>query len=113
MYGNDPSVEGLILLSPPLHRAGDEHLDAWAASGKPFVALIPEHDDYLQPPAARARFARVPQSEVVAVAGAKHLWVGEPSVRRVLDEIVLRIAPSAYPLPTRWPGVDDVFPVER
>ena len=32
-----------------------------------------------------ARFARVPQAEVVGVDGAKHLWVGEPYVRIVLE----------------------------
>jgi uncharacterized protein len=104
MYGLDPSVEGAILLSPPLRRAGDEQLDAWAESGKPVLALIPEHDDYLRPPEARERFARVPQAQVIGVDGAKHLWVGEPSVRRVLDEIVRRVVPDRYPLPTT---VDD------
>jgi alpha/beta superfamily hydrolase len=99
MYGMDPSVEGLILLSPPLRYARDEHLDAWAASGKPVLALVPELDDYLRPPEARERFARIPQAEVVGVEGAKHLWVGEPSVRRVLNEIVRRVAPDRFPLP--------------
>ncbi|MDQ1627312.1 MAG: uncharacterized protein QOI54_1056 [Actinomycetota bacterium] len=103
MHGLDPSIEGLILLSPPLRFSRPEHLDAWAESGKPVLALVPEHDDYLQPPEARQRFARIPQAEVVGVEGAKHLWVGEPSVRRVLDEIVRRVAPEAYPLPTQWP----------
>jgi hypothetical protein len=102
MYGLDPSMAGAILLSPPLRHATDDHLDAWAASGKPLVALVPEHDDFLQPPEALRRFARVPQAQVVAVAGAKHLWIGEPAVRRVLDEIVLRVAPHAHPLPTSW-----------
>ena len=99
MYGLDPSVDGLILLSPPLRFARDEHLDAWAASGKPVLALVPEEDDYLRPAEAQQRFARIPQAEVVGVAGAKHLWVGEPSVRRVLDEIVRRVAPDRAPLP--------------
>jgi alpha/beta superfamily hydrolase len=103
MHGLDPSVEGAILLSPPLRYATDEHLDAWAASGKPVLALVPEFDDYLRPPEARERFARIPQAEVVAVEGAKHLWVGEPAVRRVLDEIVKRVVPDAAPLPTEWP----------
>ena len=103
MHGLDPSIVGAILLSPPLRYSADSHLDAWAASGKPLVALVPEHDDYLQPPEARQRFARVPQAEVVAVDGAKHLWVGEPAVRRVLDEIVLRVNPTAYPLPVEVP----------
>lgn len=99
MYGLDPSVVGLILLSPPLRYARDEHLDAWAVSGKPVLALVPEEDDFLRPAEARERFARIPQAEVVDVAGAKHLWVGEPSVRRVLDEIVRRVAPDRFPLP--------------
>ena len=34
-------VEGAILLSPPLRRATDADLDAWAASGKPLLALVP------------------------------------------------------------------------
>jgi uncharacterized protein len=104
VHGLDPSVMGAILLSPPLRFSGDEHLDAWAASGKPVLAVVPEHDDYLQPPEARERFARIPQAEVVGVDGAKHLWVGEPAVRRVLDEIVRRVAPEAYPLPTTVPA---------
>jgi len=38
--------------------AQPEHLAAWAESGKPVVALIPEFDDYLQPAEARERFER-------------------------------------------------------
>jgi alpha/beta superfamily hydrolase len=113
MHGLDPSVEGAILLSPPLRYATDAHLDAWAASGKPLVALVPELDDYLRPPEAHERFARVPQAEVVGVEGAKHLWVGEPAVRRVLDEIVRRVAPAAAPLPTRWDGASTTDTVHR
>ncbi len=109
MYGCDPGIEGVILLSPPLRKAQDEHLDVWAASGKPVIVLVPEHDDYLKPPEARQRFARIPQAEVIAVEGARHLWVGETAVRRVLDEIVARVAPDAVPLPTEWDGPYDVF----
>ena len=101
-WGNDPAVEGAILLSPALHRTTDADLDGWAASGRPLVALVPEFDDYLRPDEARARFARVPQAEVVAVDRAKHLWVGEPYVRIVLNEIVRRVNPAAWPLPTEW-----------
>jgi uncharacterized protein len=101
-WGNDPAVEGAILLSPPLRRAGDAELDAWAVAGKPLLVLVPELDDYLRPPQARARFARVPHAEVIAVERAKHLWVGEPSVRIVLGEIVRRVNPAAWPLPTEW-----------
>jgi uncharacterized protein len=98
-WGRDPLVEGAILLSPPLHRATDDDLDAWADFGRPLVALVPERDDYLRPPEARERFKRVPQAEVIDVEGAKHLWVGEPYVRIVLNEIVRHVAPEAYPLP--------------
>jgi hypothetical protein len=101
-WGNDPRVEGTILLSPSLSRATDADLDGWAASGRPLVALVPELDDYLRPDEARARFARVPQAEVVGVEKAKHLWVGEPYVRIVLNEIVRRVNPAAWPLPTEW-----------
>jgi len=101
-FGNDPAVEGAILLSPPLRRATDADLDGWAASGRPLLALIPALDDYLRPDEARARFARVRQAEVVAVDNAKHLWVGEPYVRVVLNEIVRRVNPRAWPLPTEW-----------
>jgi pimeloyl-ACP methyl ester carboxylesterase len=101
-WGRDPLVEGLILLSPPLHRAGDADLDAWGADGRPVVALIPEFDDYLRPAEAKERFKRIPQAEVVPVENAKHLWVGEPYVRIVLNEIVKRVAPGAYPLPTEY-----------
>jgi hypothetical protein len=101
-FGNDPAVAGAILLSPPLRRAGDADLDAWAASGRPLVALVPEFDDYLRPADARARFARVPQAEVVGVDGAKHLWVGERYVAIALNEIVRRANPAAWPLPTEW-----------
>ncbi|MDP9418052.1 MAG: alpha/beta hydrolase [Actinomycetota bacterium] len=104
MYGCDPSIEGAILLSPPLRFARDEHLDVWAASGKPVVALVPEHDDFLRPAEARERFARIPQAEVIPGEGAKHLWVGEPFVRFVLDEVVRRVAPERAPLPTEWDG---------
>ncbi|GAA4306819.1 hypothetical protein GCM10023178_15000 [Actinomadura luteofluorescens] len=105
-WGRDPLVEGAILLSPPLKRAGDADLDAWGADGRPLVALVPEFDDYLRPAEARERFKRVPQAEVIAVDNAKHLWVGEPYVRIVLNEIVKRVAPAASPLPTEWDETD-------
>jgi alpha/beta superfamily hydrolase len=101
-WGLDPDVVGAILLSPPLKRAGDAELDAWAAAGKPLVALVPELDDYLRPDEARARFARVPQAEVIGVPQAKHLWVGERYVRIALNEIVRHVRPAAWPLPTEW-----------
>jgi alpha/beta superfamily hydrolase len=104
MHGCDPAVEGAILLSPPLRYSTESDLRRWADSRKPVLALVPEFDDYLRPDEARTRFAALPQAEVVGVDGAKHLWVGEPYVRRALDEIVARVNPSAAPLPTTWQG---------
>ncbi len=103
MHGLDPHVTGAILLSPPLRYSRPEDLARWAESGKPVTALVPEHDDYLRPPEATERFAAVPQAEVVAMAGSKHLWVGD--TERVLDEIVRRVNPAVVvPLPRTWDG---------
>ncbi len=101
-YANDPEVEGAVLLSPPLRSASDEHLEAWRESGKPLVAIMPEYDDYLRPAEARQRFALVPQAEVIAVPDGKHLWVGQAET--VLDLIVQRLNPEAWPLPESWDG---------
>ncbi|WP_288784349.1 alpha/beta hydrolase [uncultured Microbacterium sp.] len=103
-YGRDHDVEGVILLSPPLHRATDEEVAAWAGDGRRMVVVVPEFDDYLRPDEARERFAAVPQATVIAVEGGKHLWVGESQTRRVLAEIVAAVNPDALPLPTDWDG---------
>jgi alpha/beta superfamily hydrolase len=99
-YGCDPSVVGAVLISPPLRFSAPSDLGAWAESGKPLTALVPEHDDFLRPAEARERFAVVPQCEVVAVEGAKHLFVGH--TERVLDEVVKRVNPAAHPLPSTY-----------
>jgi alpha/beta superfamily hydrolase len=101
-YGLRFPVDGAILLSPPLKRATDAELGAWAGSGKRLVAIIPELDDYLRPPEARERFAIVPETDLVEVKDGKHLWVGEHQTARVLNEIVARVNPSKVPLPTMW-----------
>ena len=103
-YGLEHPIVGAILLSPPLHRATDAELAAWAGNSRRLVAVIPEHDDYLQPEAARQRFASVPETHLVAVPDGKHLWVGETMTRRVLTEIVAAVHPQALPLPTDWAG---------
>ncbi|MBT2501581.1 alpha/beta hydrolase [Curtobacterium sp. ISL-83] len=96
-------VAGVVLLSPPLHRTSDAELARWAGVGVPVVALVPEHDDFLQPAEAARRFALAPEVRVVPVAGAKHLWVGERYVRIVLDAIADLVVPGSAPLPTHWP----------
>jgi alpha/beta superfamily hydrolase len=107
MHARAPVVERLVLLSPPLRFTTDADLAFWAEDGRDVLALVPEHDDYLQPAEARRRFAAVPQARVVGVDGAKHLWVGEQHVRTVLDHVVEAVAPAAGPLPTSWEGPYD------
>ncbi len=104
MHGSGLDVEGAILLSPPLHRATADDMRAWAATGKPVTALVPELDDFLQPDEARERFAPLAQLELIPVPEAKHLWVGERFVRIVLDAIVARVAPERAPLPDAVPA---------
>jgi len=76
-----------------------EDLQFWAKDGRPVTALIPEFDDYLRPEEAAARFSVIPQIDLIPVTDAKHLWVGEPSVYRVLSEITRIVNPSRLPLP--------------
>ncbi len=101
-WGLRHPIVGAILLSPPLHRASDAEIDAWAGSGKRVVAVIPELDDYLRPAEAAERLAGIPELEFVAVEGGKHLWVGEEQTYRVLTEIVARLNPGVLPLPRTW-----------
>lgn len=103
-YGRDHPVEGAVLLSPPLHRATDAEVAAWAGDPRRLVVLVPEFDDYLRPDAAAERFASVPEAVLIPVEGGKHLWVGENQTRRVLTEIVAAVNPDALPLATEWEG---------
>lgn len=97
-HAKDPRHMGLILLSPPLRTSTPEQLAYWNSDQRPIIALIPELDDYLQPEQARERFSVIPHAQLIAVEGAKHLWVGEPSVYRVLSEIASLVAPNSPPL---------------
>ena len=98
-YARDPRIKGLILLSPPLKYSQESDLDFWVSDPRVITALIPEFDDYLVPDEARKRFARITHMNLIAVDGGKHLWVGEPSVHRVLTEITQVVAPERLPLP--------------
>lgn len=104
MHGAGLDVEGAVLLSPPLHRAKPADLETWQASGKPVTVLVPEFDDFLPPAKAREGFAPLPRANMIAIDGAKHLWVGEKYVRIVLDHIVSAVVPGAAPLPTQVPA---------
>jgi len=101
-HAKDPRHKGLILLSPPLRTTTDEQLRYWNTDSRPIVALVPELDDYLKPDEARQRFAVVPTLKITAVEGAKHLWIGEPSVHRVLSEINSIVTGDNAPLPTEF-----------
>ena len=98
-HARDSRVRGLILLSPPLRTTQATDLEFWASDGRPIIALIPEHDDYLKPAEAAIAFAAIPHITLINVDEAKHLWVGEPSVYRVLTEITKILAPDRLPLP--------------
>jgi alpha/beta superfamily hydrolase len=98
-FARDPRIQGLILLSPPLRTSEPSDLEFWAADGRQIIAMIPEFDDYLQPDAAAKAFKVISQIKLINVDEAKHLWVGEPAVYRVLSEITRAISPEKLPLP--------------
>ena len=101
-HAKDSRHKGLILLSPPLRTSTPEQLSYWSSDIRPIIALIPEFDDFLKPHQAKERFALIPHFKLIAVDGAKHLWIGEPSVYRVLSEITACVAPDRLPLPTQY-----------
>jgi len=101
-HAKDPRHKGLILLSPPLRTTTKEQLEYWNSDPRSITALVPELDDYLKPDAARERFAIVPKIKIIAVEGAKHLWIGEPSVHRVLSEINSIVTGAVAPLPVEF-----------
>ena len=101
-HAKDPRHKGLILLSPPLRTTTKEQLEYWNTDPRPITALVPELDDYLKPVAARQRFAIAPKIKIIAVEGAKHLWIGEPSVHRVLSEINSIVTGAVAPLPVEF-----------
>ena len=101
-HAKDPRHKGLILLSPPLRTTTKEQLEYWNTDPRPITVLVPELDDYLKPDAARERFAIVPKIKIIAVEGAKHLWIGEPSVHRVLSEINSIVTGADAPLPVEF-----------
>lgn len=103
-YGRDHAVDGVILLSPPLHRATPDEVAAWSGDDRRVIVVVPEFDDYLRPAEAAERFGAIPHAQVIPVEGGKHLWVGETQTRRVLTEIVAAVNPDALPLPTTWDG---------
>lgn len=103
-HGPDYPIRGAILLSPTLGRTTPAELERWARGDRRLIAIVPEHDQFLDPAAAARAFAGLPHTELIAVEGGKHLWVGEKQVSRVMNEIVKAVNPVFYPLPTVWNG---------
>jgi alpha/beta superfamily hydrolase len=101
-FARDKRVKGLIVLSPPLRYSTEEDLQWWNIDGRPVIALVPEHDEFLKPAEAMKRFAALKQITIIPVEDAKHLWVGEPAVYRSLSEITKVIAPERLPLPEEF-----------
>ena len=101
-HAKDPRHKGLILLSPPLRTTSNEEIQYWNSDARPITALVPEFDDYLKPDEAKARFGIVETIKVIPVSDAKHLWVGEPSVHRVLSEINRIVTGASEDLPLEY-----------
>ena len=95
---------GAVLLSPPLHRVHPVEMAEWNTISNPLYALIPEHDDYLQPAQARERFSAINRAQVIPFEGCKHLWVGEKSVNAVLNSIASIVLGEQTVLPSEYSG---------
>ena len=104
MHGAGLPVEGAVLLSPPLKRAGPADLVRWAACRRPLVALVPERDQFLPPAEARDRFGLVSHARVVVGQGFGHLWIGEKAVHWALSELTMAVGVRSEPLPQKWRG---------
>ena len=107
-HASQLDIAGVILMSPPLKWTTPAELDHWVDSAVPMVCAVPEFDDFLKPAEATERFARIPHARVIAAAGAKHLWIGEPQVRQVLQIVADTISGTHVDLPSTWDG-----PMER
>ena len=101
-HAKDARHKGLILLSPPLRTTKDEDLLYWKDDLRPIIAFVPEFDEFLKPQEARDRFSIVPAMKIVAVEGAKHLWLGEPFVHRILSEINSIVTGDTQSLPLEF-----------
>ncbi len=101
-HAKDPRHKGLILLSPPLRTTTNQELLYWNSDPRPITALVPEFDDYLRPQEAQERFGIVETVRIIPVSDAKHLWVGEPAVHRVLSEINRIVTGDSADLPLEF-----------
>ena len=101
-HAKDHRHKGLILLSPPLRTTIERDLLYWNSDPRPITALVPEFDEFLKPDKARERFSIIPSMRVIAVEGAKHLWLGEPFVHYVLSRISAIVTGDLEDLPLEF-----------
>ncbi len=101
-HAKDSRHKGLILLSPSLRTTTNKQLEYWSTDSRPIIALVPELDDYLRPDQARQRFSALPKLKIIAVEGAKHLWIGEPFVHSVLSHINQNVTGNIQDLPLEF-----------
>ena len=101
-HAKDNRHKGLILLSPPLRTTIERDLLYWNSDPRPITALVPEFDEFLKPDEARERFSIIPSMRVIAVEGAKHLWLGEPFVHYVLSRISAIVTGDLEDLPLEF-----------
>jgi alpha/beta superfamily hydrolase len=110
-YGPRLDVAGGIALAPPMRLV--DHLRPWDSPSLPLIAVVPEFDEHCPPDEVARRLRDVPSATVKVVEGAGHLWVGERSVRRVLDEVADAIVPGIAPLETSWNGPTAIYHPKR
>ena len=81
----DPLLAGWVLLAPPLRVVADDAMLA-AQDPRPKLVVVPEHDQFNPPDAARAAVAGWIATEVRVVAGADHFFAGR--TQQVADLVV-------------------------
>ena len=82
---DDPRLDGVVAVAPPLRVLGPEALRA-PRDGRPTLVLSPAHDQFCDPDRATAITAGWPSTVVEPVAGCDHFLAG--GVQRVVDRVV-------------------------
>ena len=73
----DPILDGWVAIAPPLRVLPVEELAAGAgADPRPTLLIVPEHDQFRPPDAAREATADWTATTIEAVSGADHFMVG-------------------------------------
>lgn len=73
----DPRIDGWAAIAPPLRIFTEDELTAAAGSqSRPKVLIVPEHDQFRTPDAARAATDRWLATRIEPIAGGDHFLVG-------------------------------------